>query len=559
MVSAWDNLTQGNQATIAKSGSSSTLTDKYCVNPPEPNPRPLLRTRPRGLTDSRAVQPSVFLHSNSRNASITNSNPLVPTASPHVIVRQPSASRIGSPPSAPPRHELPLPPLVKDDAKENGPEAVQVPSGSSSSLSFASSVSLSKEGHSPRTKGKGSSDQASPSSGKHGTEHPNTFSKASQSPSITPLPLKKALSHQSLVKCGSSSSSPTPAPIALPPERVVEKVPRKQRSFHQPKGPKFSMPPMRHTHSSGSQSSSPASDGAPLTSDYRKDSITATPSPGRKRLFSGSNLRRPSTAQPFPSEDDSLSIFSMRSEQEQASSLVGPISPSTSLSFWDEGTHDHALDSPRAVTHEYTPQQIMSPAEMAKVEASVEESSIHGRPRGLSARSASSVTSDGDESLVTPVSLTWHGVTSTGLPQRSNSLFLTGLTVPQRLAVRPSTSDTNVPVSSTHLMSFTPSSSPPQVMTSLPPPPRRGPRPSLVTQASSEDDFSGGLPLPPVRRTLRPKASVEKALHRRSIMKKPSFLEIDDDTDKESEGESSGEPLNGSFLDLARESFDTSD
>jgi hypothetical protein len=42
-------------------------------------------------------------------------------------------------------------------------------------------------------------------------------------------------------------------------------------------------------------------------------------------------------------------------------------------------------------------------------------------------------------------------------------------------------------------------------------------------------------------------------------MKKPSFLEIDDDddTDKESEGETPGEPLHGSFLDLARESFDT--
>jgi hypothetical protein len=42
-------------------------------------------------------------------------------------------------------------------------------------------------------------------------------------------------------------------------------------------------------------------------------------------------------------------------------------------------------------------------------------------------------------------------------------------------------------------------------------------------------------------------------------MKKPSFLEIDDDTDKETDGESSEERLNGSFLDLARESFDTSD
>ena len=559
MVSAWDNLSQGHQATLSKADSSSTLTDKYRVNLHEYNPRLPPWTGPRALTDGRASHNDLTY---SPNASVTNSP--VPTSSPRVIVRQTSTSRIGSPPSAPPKHGLPPPPLAKDDAKDNVFEAVQVPSassGSSSSLSFASPVSSNKDvfvspPHSPRLNEKGSSEQASPSPGKHGAEHSNTISKASQSTLTTPRPLKKALSHQSLAKRGSSPSSPAPAPVTLPPERIVEKVPRKQRSFHQPKGSKFSMPPIRHTHSSGSQSASPVSDGVP-PNDQRKDSTSGIHTPSRKRLFSGSNLRRPSTAQHFLSEDDSLSVLSMRSEQEQASSFVSPASPSTSFSFWDEGTQDHALDSPRHVTHEYTPQQIMSPAEMAKVEASVEESSIYERTRDLSLLSASS---DAHEPVIpdSPSPLTWHGGTSTGLPQRSNSLFLTGLTGPRQLAARPSTSDANVAVSSTHLISFQ-SPSPPQVMTSLPPPPRRGPRPSLVAQAPPEDDFSGGLPLPPVRRSLRPKVSVEKVFHRQSIIRKPSFLEIDDDTDKETDGESSGEPLNGSFLDLARESFDTND
>lgn len=42
-------------------------------------------------------------------------------------------------------------------------------------------------------------------------------------------------------------------------------------------------------------------------------------------------------------------------------------------------------------------------------------------------------------------------------------------------------------------------------------------------------------------------------MHRQSIMKKPSFLEIDDDTDQDTR-----EATTESFLDLARESFEAS-
>jgi len=56
---------------------------------------------------------------------------------------------------------------------------------------------------------------------------------------------------------------------------------------------------------------------------------------------------------------------------------------------------------------------------------------------------------------------------------------------------------------------------------------------------------------------MRAKISVEKALHRRSIARKPSFLDINDDTDEDdSDGLQDGS-MHGSFLDLARESFDS--
>lgn len=562
LISAWDNMTQTHQPTISKSGSSSTLTDKNRLSQPLPTPHPPPPMRPRGMTDTSASQLSGSVQtklSSSRNNSVTSS-PISgrSTASSRVISRQTSMSRIGSPPSAPPpRHGLPPPPLVNDNAKDNDPEPAVDASGSSSTLSFASSVSSNKEilltqPYSPRLKEKRSSGRTSPSSAKHESEHfGNSFSKASQSQLIAPRPLKKALSHQSLVMRG-SSSSPASTPATPPPERTNDKVPRKQRSLHQAKSPKSSMSPVRHANTSGSQSPTPGSDRGSLT-DHRRDSASIIPIPGRKRLFSGSNLRRPSTAQ-----DDTLSVFSARSEQEQSSSFVNPVSPTTSFSFWDEHTPDHGLDSSRPVIHEYTPKQIMSPAEMAKVEASVEESSVHRRMRGLSDTSASSTTSDGDESLATGPSSpsAWHVGTSTVLTQRSNSLLLTGLTVPRRLAVRPSTSEANVAVPSTHRNSLKSPSSPPQAMTSLPPPPRPRLRPSLVTQALPEDKLVIS-PSPPIRRSFHAKASVEKAIHRQSLMRKPSFLEIDDDTDRETDGESPGEQLNGSFLDLARESFDT--
>jgi len=100
------------------------------------------------------------------------------------------------------------------------------------------------------------------------------------------------------------------------------------------------------------------------------------------------------------------------------------------------------------------------------------------------------------------------------------------------------------------------SQSPADSMTSLPPPPRPRQRSQLTyppERSNPAPSFSSSVAKPS-----RSKSTIEKGIHRRSIMKKPSFLEIDDsDTDPDSDL-FSGEAATESFLDLARESFASS-
>lgn len=50
---------------------------------------------------------------------------------------------------------------------------------------------------------------------------------------------------------------------------------------------------------------------------------------------------------------------------------------------------------------------------------------------------------------------------------------------------------------------------------------------------------------------------MEKIIHRRSIMRKPSFLDIDDESEDEVTAIPPGSDIGDSFIDFARESFDT--
>lgn len=560
LVSAWESLTHhGNQVNIVKSGSSLTLTDKNRFSQPDPTPTPRPPMRVRGMTDSGANQIPKFLQQEGSPSKASHPAQKPSPTSPRVVIRQPSVSRIGSPPSAPPRHELPPPPTVRDINLEDL-VASSTGSASSSTLSFASSVSSNKDipisqPYSARQQEKRHAERTAFPSVKPDTERAILLNQ-----STVPRTLKKALSHQSLVKRTPSSPSPISTPLL---ERPVEKVPRKQRSFYQAKTPIPPVPPpMRNLKPSGSQSLS-SSSSTPVV-EQRRGSASGISTSGRKRLFSSSSShRRPSTSQCIMSEDDNHSIFSVRSDPDPTyGSSFNPLSPTTS-SFWDEGTPDITPISPNPAAHEYMPQQIMSPAEMAEVEASVEESA-HIRKRGLSILSTSTtITSDGDEEA-NPTSRArqplWDSRKSDSLLVRSTSLLDTGLTVPPRLGLRPSTSQANMTTSSNSIPSKPSSSSSPSspshALTSLPPPPRPRQRPVIVPRPPSEERADFAL-LPPPRRHLRPKLSVEKILHRRSVMRKPSFLEIDDDSDQESDIESTGEILNSSFLDLARESFDT--
>ncbi|KAG5654692.1 hypothetical protein H0H81_007448 [Sphagnurus paluster] len=563
--SAWASLTLSDKS---KSASSATLTEKNRLSQPEPSPpRPPMRAR--GMTDSGG-QRSGFLSNNAGSStsvappsSVSSHSPPI---SPRVIIRQPSVPRIGLPTSAPPRQKLPPPPPVFDHRLRDEDEMIVPPSSSSSSLSFASSVSSNREIMS--TKSYSSRQRTNPLGRSLSTKlDADTYEvlegKGSQ-PSSAHRTLKKAISYQSLGRRTHASTAPPPAPPPQPP--LPTKPLRKQRSFHHPK---VSVPTtaasIHPTSSNGSYLASPPANSQSAV-EQRRGSAGVISLPGRKRLFSGSTKQRPSTTQCVFSDDDAQSVFSVRSDNDQTGSssifksMGQQISPVATSSFWDEGTHDHMPSSPQQMAYEYTPQQIMSPAEMARLESGLDEPIAPGRGRRLSLLSTSTIaTSEREDDygpFPEPPDLSTGSINR--LVSRSTSLVSMnkGLGVPPRHTLRPSNSSGAVPLSSANdPKPLKPFSNIPSV-TSLPPPPRRGrPRPAFVP-----DDAGVIPPLPtlPVRKHTRPTISVQKALHRQSIMRKPSFLEIDDDTDgKDSDYGSYHGPPSGSFLDLDRESFDT--
>jgi hypothetical protein len=299
-------------------------------------------------------------------------------------------------------------------------------------------------------------------------------------------------------------------------------------------------------HQSGS--AVPFSDGHP-PSESKRGSMNGPPTSGRKRLFSGSSMRRPSTSQETLDDDDRRSIFSFDREKPRS---MKNLSLNTTSSFWDE-VGDTVPSSPLASTSDYTPQQIMSPADMRKLEADFRESFASSRSRGMSIISASTVTSESDNASM-------HGLTASIQPRgllnpqphlmRSNSTSSRSGVIPLRLPRPPHTSS---PSNETSPPSFT----------SLPPPPRsrRSQQPPNVSNVF-EAPIIKPLSPPPRTRTLNKKPSSE-ANRRTSLLRKPSFLDIDDDLEKTPLPPlPSSFPVphlhrEDSFLDLARESLDT--
>ncbi|KAF8898980.1 hypothetical protein BD779DRAFT_1666729 [Infundibulicybe gibba] len=503
--SAWENLTRGGP--VAFPQPPPTLASGNRLSQPEAASLQRPPMRARGLTDVGAHQRTVLLANPSR--SQPHRPPRTPPhqSSPRVIIRQASMSRIGAPPSAPPSHELPPPPVPpplssgdeNDDDVDPAVPILSTGSASSSTLSFASSVSSNQEvlvsqHYSPRQKEKKPSERAVFSASKVDPEWDMGSTRASSKalPPTSSRTLKKALSHQSLSKRSVANIH------HFPPEGLSDdKVPRKQRSFHHPRLP-IPPIPLSLTHT---PSTSPFTASDPIIP--RPSSSTSFPH-GRKRLFSGSN-RRPSTSQCIPSEDDAQSVFSIRSsehEQHSGSSSSQPLSSMGAVfhsSYWEDSAHSQQPSSPISLVQEYTPQQIMSPAEMAKVEASIGEPDPYVRPRGLSLMSASTATSDTHDDEFIPTGLSpppsaRSTLRFNGPPFRRGSLAIRGSLNPLKLNTRPSTSQANMtPPSSPDnvgLGPISPSASP--LIASLPPPPRL--RQKAV---ESSENFTLTTSLPP--------------------------------------------------------------
>ncbi|PPR00041.1 hypothetical protein CVT24_009050 [Panaeolus cyanescens] len=560
-------------------------------------------TRARGMTDGAVRQRAGFFVDTGvgarpdkppqKSISATNS-PIISdhpsasafTTSPRVVVRQASVSHLQSPPTAPPTHSLPATPLPAPEGPIPHKRVGLVPkaqSASSSRLSFASSISLASDMFGPPSTFPRDIDKRF--SGRSILSHqtadivdPDMSSlppRDSKSTPGSPRSLKKVSSHQTL-KRGHTSPSPTVAPKS--PQPPGERVFRKQRSFH-----RVPIPPLPLPYFSTNSTAFPSlNDPGPTSPEQKRGSGHS--SLGRKRLFSNSSHNRPSTSSNVvASEDDKQSVFSLRSEHDFGGTSYKPWATTTNhtyanSSFWDEGIPDAIPGSPTRSNVDYTPQAILSPADLAKLEASVEERST--RSRGFSLLSASTVMSDLDlEPDYNPIGLSpppppssrpptgnqglsksstqpvvQHHTTSSHPPEDLYSFDSTLRLANKEQTPHPTHSSLS---SSASASTIGPRVSSPSFATSLPPPPRPRQRGTL-TLASEKLPIQATSRAPSIRRapSTRTKSSMEKNLHRRSIMRKPSFLDIDDDTDQESDSDFIAERTS-SFLDMARESFDT--
>ncbi|KAI0068160.1 hypothetical protein BV25DRAFT_1818536 [Artomyces pyxidatus] len=602
------------RARIPSSPSSTTLTDKSKpIDTAVPAPiRP--KTRPRGLTDSGpALRRGLSLASDTHSPSAYPSNVLTTDAGPRVIVRQPSLNRLQPllPPFAPPNTVLPpTPPTLRTPRgstttpisssmsthlREPSPSSA---ASSSSSLSFASSVSSNRDAvanhdyvHPEKRRKEPKRTPSAKSQGKdRGREKnpgrspaPSISSRSEFSPTRT---LKKALSTQSLPRRASGQNSSSMASTSSSPAEDAKAV-KKQRSFHHSRIPLPPLPAsLRHTNSAGSVTTNGRSareDPLPVAEQRRGSTQSSVQSPGvvRKRLFSGASLRRSTSSQAqSPLDEDGRSLFSLPDDA-HLTVVTTPFSPlDSSSSFWE----DPEPGSPGGVglaPHDYTPQHIMSPADMLKLEALVQDGqSTIGfvRSRGESFTSVStsmsnafSDTMSSEMSMPPPLpppssmrfpdrfdgtasSRYTAGRLSQQPSPRSESLLARALNSAPASSGRPSTAQPTLSSPPADRLSFPQSAG---LSPGLPLPPRSRTRPATATGASRRTSLVPVIPLAPppaARRNLSLRRETEPIVPRRSIMRKPSFLDIEDEAEKEKLIEP---PVDDSFLDMSKSSFDT--
>lgn len=649
---------------------------------------------------STASTASPIMFSARSSISIGSTAPQLPLPStrPLVLVRKASSSRVNLPPLTiqPPSHlpPPPLSPLPLSDDVESVESLVfpDPPSAGSSSFVSLDEFLTAEEAHHFMTDApepvdailSGSplpletSDLESPSD-----RYPDDLHN-SRSLELSPTSLSEkrisGFSAQFIMERRASEASANSAQTSSYDDHASasstpsRKGPKKQRSF-----PRLPLPGLRHS-SSHNSSASPEPQTTP-----RSPSLTGSPQP-RRRLFSGSSLRRGSVSKgsssPPPTADDelrSLNGFSLDDSPPRDATAVqrdrnAPIMMSfTNMGnqlalvtenaciapMWQEMLETHAqqqaASTKRMSTSDYMPQRIMSPTDMLKLEeqfaadeakarAPERQQSKHefepgdfglsyvsGQPPPARSRTSSILSSMsgstqafGDEGHAAddadavfgrlgPVARTFGAsprrpsTAEQVSPARTGNPTLRSGASPSASG-RPSTAYASLASPSSPPACRAQPPSPPHSATALPPPPRprpsRGhvredselPRPSnrasivpmkplspppprrknsrATTVSESDEAEQRQQPAAPPSRP--PSAFNQKALNRRSVMKKPSFLEIDDDGEddadldfardtitladiEERRPQLASEPdeMESSFLDLDRGSFDT--
>jgi hypothetical protein len=469
---------------------------------------------------------------------------LNPSTHSCVLARQTSGSRVG-PPSAPPPRNLPAPPSKGLPYWSGLADEILIfpPMSSPSGVSFSPAFSSNR-------------DLPLPQPATRNTERELDRESINSKP-LAGRTVKKAISHQSISKRSSNFPS-TPRP-STPADDVGDRAPRKQRSFHH--NSRSILPPVPTSlrnppHTPPQPQPQPAlpsssSETQPVVEQRRG---SATSFSGRKRLFSGGSVKRPSSQilSPGVADDDLEPVFiSEPDTQEGGMAFIDPFgrSDSPAGSVGNEDPPGSPLTSV-----EYTPQRIMSPAEMLRIEASWNDGSEDcdfGVPR-LRVHSFASIStsmSHGAGGLASPIPKHYvvdRGSILTG--GGSHGQRETGISSPLRRTLQTSTSHASMSQngsnSPTH-SSFHPPAG-------LPPPPR----PRRQTGNSEHQALIVPLSPRPIRRQ-NSKAST-RSQPARSVMRKSSFLEIEDETQLR---RSIPVPSKfaGSFLDLERgkDSFDT--
>jgi hypothetical protein len=587
---------------IGASPSSATLTDAYG------NSSTVARSRilSRGLIDMGRPRTD-HLVSDHQVSPVSPSN-----TSPRVVIRHPSSNKLQPllPQTAPPTSELPPAP---DDVRQHDisllPAFVehtsQSATSSSSSLSFASSISLGLDASEADVRRRdirrlkdakkpGKSRPSSPSTSTDATldVHGSTSKSFNCCREFSPTrSLKKAISIQNMPKRPVGINTPPSLPSA-----EDTKVVKKQRSFHHTRIPVPPFPAsLKQASSSNSISgrdvlsvpeecrpSPQASQKSPLSSPV------LSPTSVRKRLFSGTSLRRSTSSQTPEPDDDTPSIFSLPST---ISTLTRPhtaipirqssVSNKPELSsFWD----DEIPGNPGAggESRDLGPQHILSAADILKFENMVRDGgNLNGFVRE-------------HDNPITPLATSRHSARTTheqttsvrsSAPPSATRQFNTLGTASGRFLTqdrqrirgnsqqgkgcdvtngRPQTGISSLG-QSVRSMSIQSLNTP----HGLPPPPRLRSRPSTSSGASSgvidnvpslpPGDRSSVVALAPLsppparssatRRVLDP-PSVAPSL-RPGISRTPSFLDMRDDMDRELP------PPEDSFLDMGKVSLDT--